>query len=194
MNSTPTVKRKKRRKRHEWERHLVYAKTGGRCFYCWDELDYIWDFVCDHFIPLSRGGLDDHSNLVPACYFCDNRKRSFMPTAILCTTLKKWKRGELVPKQYLDLPPAISAEKLTRHQRHQVKRYKQSREHQVAWEAYQKTRRCKAVHMGTIPNPVLPWHVLGNHTARLNDQKDVSPDHQRDQSVLELTVTHSGTN
>jgi hypothetical protein len=134
-NESQAQSSKKRRKRYEWERHLVFAKTGGICFYCWDKLDFLYDFVCDHFVPLSKGGADDHSNLVPSCYFCDNRKRSFLPTVILCTTLKKWKHGELIPKAYLDLPAAISNEKLTRHQRSQIRRYKRSWEAQAARES-----------------------------------------------------------
>jgi hypothetical protein len=162
LSSTP-ITIHKRKKRNEFERRLVWCKTGGRCFYCWDELDYIYDYVCDHYIPLSRGGVDDHTNLVPACYFCDNRKRSFMPTPHLCDALKKWKRGELVPKVYIDLPAAISKQKLSKHQQAQVKRYKESRQHQIAWEEHKRQRKSGALD-GTIPNPALPWHVLGNHT------------------------------
>jgi hypothetical protein len=152
------------------ERHLVFAKTAGHCFYCWDELDFIWDFVCDHYIPLSRGGADDHSNLVPACYFCDNRKRSFLPTAVLCQTLKKWKHGELVPKVYIDLPAAISNAKLTKGQQRQIKRYKESREAQIAWEEHKRQRKSDKL-SGFIPNPALPWHVLGNHTAKFYGER-----------------------
>jgi hypothetical protein len=166
LNSIPTAT--KRKKRTEFERRLVFAKTAGRCIYCWDELDFIWDFVCDHYIPLSRGGADDHSNLVPACYFCDNRKRSFLPTPVLCQTLKKWKRGELVPKVYIDLPDAISKEKLTRGQRRQIQRYKQSRQAQTAWEEYKRTHKGQS---GFIPNPALPWHILGNHAKHFYGQR-----------------------
>lgn len=153
---------KKRRKRAEWERHLVFAKTGGRCFYCWDELDFIWDFVCDHYIPLAKGGADDHSNLVPACYFCDNRKRSFLPSPILCQTLKKWKHGELVPKTTIDLPAPIPEAKLDR-----------------GWRANRRNR--KALRQasdkltGFIPNPVIPWHILGDHTDRFKHARRIDP-------------------
>jgi hypothetical protein len=100
-NESQAQSSKKRRKRYEWERHLVFAKTGGRCFYCWDELDFIWDFVCDHYIPLAKGGADDHSNLVPACYFCDNRKRSFLPTVVLCRRLKSGSTANSFQKRIL---------------------------------------------------------------------------------------------
>lgn len=143
---------KKRRKRLEWERHLVFAKTGGRCFYCWDELDFIWDFVCDHYIPLAKGGADDHSNLVPACYFCDNRKRSFLPTALLCQALKNWKHGNIVPRNFIDLPSPIPEEKLDRGARAQHRRSRK-----VIKQSSEKLT-------GFIPNPVIPWHILGDHT------------------------------
>jgi hypothetical protein len=149
LNSTPTATpaAKRRRKRSDWERHLVFAKTGGLCFYCWDKLDFIWDFVCDHYIPLAKGGADDHSNLVPACTFCDNRKRSFLPTPTLVATLKKWKHGELVPKTFIDLPDPISDEKLKRHTRNRAARARKA--------IQQASEKLTSV----LPNPVLPLNV-----------------------------------
>ena len=35
--------------------------------------------VKDHFIPLVQGGIDDHSNLMPACPRCDCLKRGNLP-------------------------------------------------------------------------------------------------------------------
>lgn len=66
----------------------VYAKTGGRCFYCdcvlpednkeYDDAGRVVEssrnWHVDHKTPLSRGG--DHSieNLVPACRKCNMAK------------------------------------------------------------------------------------------------------------------------
>jgi hypothetical protein len=157
LNSTPTAK-KKRKKRSEWERRLVYAKTGGRCFYCWDQIDFLYELVCDHYIPLSKQGIDDHSNLVPACKFCDQRKGHRLPTAILCDTLKKWKHGYFkinpipLPDAGEHIIPASHVEK-----RRAEKHYKNRKA----------IRRASDKLTGFIPNPVLPWNVLGNHTERL---------------------------
>lgn len=160
MNSIPTT-RTKRRKRLEWERQLVFAKTGGRCFYCWDELDIIWDLVCDHYIPLSRGGIDDHSNLVPACTFCDQRKGNRLPTPILCDTLKKWKHGHFkinpipLPEAGEVVIPSSGAEQ--RLLRRNIRNKKA-------------IKRVSDKLTNLIPNPALPWNVLGDHTNTLKEQ------------------------
>lgn len=46
------------------------AKYGNRCAYCGSEEK----MTRDHVIPLSRGGTNDISNLVPACLRCNLRK------------------------------------------------------------------------------------------------------------------------
>jgi len=63
----------------------VWAKTGGRCWYCGRELvdqqkhrhEYMenW-FVADHIEPKARGGTDALSNLTPACWVCNSSKGS----------------------------------------------------------------------------------------------------------------------
>lgn len=152
----PEAAPKKRRKRTELERHLVFAKTGGRCFYCWDELDFWWDFVCDHFVPLSKSGADDHSNLVPACKFCDNRKGHHLPTPQVCAWIKKWKHEGLqriTPRIDLPLPVGKKAARSLGIERSQKNR--------------KAITRAKDKLTGFIPNPVLPWNILGNHTNKL---------------------------
>lgn len=42
------------------------GKVGGR-------------MECDHYIPVSRGGMSDESNLVAACYKCNRSKTNKMP-------------------------------------------------------------------------------------------------------------------
>lgn len=59
-----TKKRKNKRQR-------VFDKTGGRCCYCGEKLDYD-DFHMDHMTPLSQGGEGyDISNLQPCCCNCN---------------------------------------------------------------------------------------------------------------------------
>lgn len=55
-------------------RKKILSKTGGRCFYCGvDEFDRIH---IDHATPISRGGSDALSNLLPACVDCNFEKRA----------------------------------------------------------------------------------------------------------------------
>lgn len=54
------------------KRAEILNKTGGRCHYCGCQLGDDWQ--PDHFIPLSRFGLDDIRNLVPACKRCNASK------------------------------------------------------------------------------------------------------------------------
>jgi hypothetical protein len=154
----------KRHKRTEFERRLVFTKTGGLCFYCWEALDYLWDYVCDHYIPLSKYGIDDHSNLVPACKFCDQRKGSRLPTPILCDTLKRWKRGEFKFEPIIDLPDGTIAVANTHLER------KRAARHQKNQNAIQRGND-KLTRL--LPNPVLPWEKWGNHTDKLyGDRRD----------------------
>lgn len=51
----------------------------GICHYCGktfkpDEL------TMDHLIPVSRGGLSEKMNIVPACKECNNKKKYFLPS------------------------------------------------------------------------------------------------------------------
>ena len=71
----------------EKKRKDVWSKTGGKCYYCGTQLEnedildwggkvvttrHHWDI--DHMIPVSRGGTNDTSNLVPACLSCNGKK------------------------------------------------------------------------------------------------------------------------
>lgn len=54
-----------------WAQKLAYY--GSRCFYCKNFLQNC-EITKDHRIPLSRGGTNWLSNLVPACLACNDSK------------------------------------------------------------------------------------------------------------------------
>ena len=61
---------------HTYEQWMQRVKFyGWRCFYCRTPLIHS-TLTKDHRIPLSKGGCDDASNLVPACKTCNSRKRN----------------------------------------------------------------------------------------------------------------------
>lgn len=52
----------------------VYVRIGG-CAYCWLPTD---DLEPDHVVPLSRGGSNSITNVVPACGDCNRDKRALL--------------------------------------------------------------------------------------------------------------------
>lgn len=57
-----------------------YAAQGGKCYYCSCDLA---KYHVDHYIPLSRGGTNDASNIVIACPHCNLAKRDMMPDVFI---------------------------------------------------------------------------------------------------------------
>lgn len=67
---------------------ICSIKTKNRCFYCKKLVSLaVKTAVLDHYIPRSRDGQDDHSNLVLACLDCDKAKKYFLPEAFVKTIL-----------------------------------------------------------------------------------------------------------
>jgi 5-methylcytosine-specific restriction endonuclease McrA len=58
--------RTRRRRKTPYKRDDVFARWGGRCVYCNAPAAHL-----DHVQPLSRGGRDLLSNVVPACAPCN---------------------------------------------------------------------------------------------------------------------------
>lgn len=57
--------------RRQWE--MKFFECGCKCLYC--EIPLLLDSATkDHLIPVSRGGSDDISNIVPACFRCNTMK------------------------------------------------------------------------------------------------------------------------
>jgi len=57
------------------KRAKVWRSNNGLCFYCNREITF-YEMVAEHKIPLSRGGLNNLSNLAPSCVDCDTEKGS----------------------------------------------------------------------------------------------------------------------
>jgi 5-methylcytosine-specific restriction endonuclease McrA len=67
----------RRRRAAPYSRSDVFARWGGQCCYCDAPSAHL-----DHVTPLSRGGRDVLSNVVPACADCNLNKAAF--------TLAEW--------------------------------------------------------------------------------------------------------
>jgi len=52
----------------------VWAKTGGKCWYCGKQTNPYDDFTIDHIIPENQGGDPAGDNAVPCCKSCNSRK------------------------------------------------------------------------------------------------------------------------
>lgn len=57
-------------------RRQVHLKYRGRCAYCGHRITQKAMQV-DHIVPRNRGGSDDHANLNPACFACNNYKLTY---------------------------------------------------------------------------------------------------------------------
>lgn len=62
-------------------RRLVFKKFGERCFYC-GTIDGDPDFTVDHVVPLSIGGKNVHTNMVPSCHECNSKKKRDKPPTV----------------------------------------------------------------------------------------------------------------
>jgi 5-methylcytosine-specific restriction endonuclease McrA len=69
--------RARRRRKAPYSRAEVFARWGGQCCYCDAPAEHL-----DHVVPLSRGGRDVLSNVVPACAACNLAKAAL--------TLAEW--------------------------------------------------------------------------------------------------------
>ena len=89
---------------------LPSISTGARCSYCGDRASG-WD----HVVPVRWGGTDDSSNLVPACWPCNKRKKD-QPAEVWQLNKKEreqwlrskgWMRARELPRDPADRKYAI---------------------------------------------------------------------------------------
>ena len=52
----------------------LYATQGGSCYYC--SVDIEGSYHIEHMTPLSRGGMNDVSNICLACAPCNLKKHT----------------------------------------------------------------------------------------------------------------------
>lgn len=76
LNDVSKEKQKARdlRKSSWWKNKIA----KGTCYYCGETFPPD-ELTMDHKIPLSRGGLSEKINLVPACKECNNNKKYLLP-------------------------------------------------------------------------------------------------------------------
>ncbi|MFG3200349.1 HNH endonuclease [Streptomyces sp. NPDC048208] len=63
----------------EYSRTAILARWLWKCAYCGNRAEHL-----DHIVPLSRGGTDTESNILPACAPCNLSKGA--------KTLEEWSR------------------------------------------------------------------------------------------------------
>lgn len=71
------MKRQPLTERHEYDaedRNELYKKTDFKCAHCGVKLVQGRNATLDHYIPLSRGGINQRLNIVPLCQKCNEKK------------------------------------------------------------------------------------------------------------------------
>lgn len=60
----------------EDEKEDVLKKTGGVCAHCGKPIFIGYEYSTDHFVPLSKGGVDRLINMIPLCKNCNKEKNN----------------------------------------------------------------------------------------------------------------------
>lgn len=74
-----------RRFRRQVTNTFLFARDQYQCQYCGREVAELKpreSLTRDHVVPMSRGGLNEWTNVVTACSSCNTRKASRLPTEI----------------------------------------------------------------------------------------------------------------
>lgn len=72
VSNTSGAAKKRSRKRR------IAARDGLRCNYCFAQFKNLSEATVDHFIPRSKGGTNQMSNLVLACDDCNQNKKNII--------------------------------------------------------------------------------------------------------------------
>lgn len=71
--------RRNRSKTRRWQRNHLIQRYGAVCFYDGLPFESMKDITFDHYIPVSKGGLDEIENYRLAHYRCNMLKGSMTP-------------------------------------------------------------------------------------------------------------------
>lgn len=66
----------RRKKITKEERTQIYNKSGGRCAYCGEKINFS-DMQVDHVVPLRLGGEDSIENMACSCRSCNKYKSTY---------------------------------------------------------------------------------------------------------------------
>ena len=64
------------------ELNIIFDRTSGHCWFCkhplkwshYGDRSFAMGWEVDHRVAVANGGTDDISNLIPACWTCNNAK------------------------------------------------------------------------------------------------------------------------
>lgn len=70
------------------KRFNVFKRDGFTCQYCGAKPPKVV-LECDHIIPVSKGGKDEHHNLITSCFSCNRGKSNILLTDLPETFLNK---------------------------------------------------------------------------------------------------------
>jgi len=94
----------KRRQAVKFSRSAILARDKNKCQYCGTRLD-LKDMQYEHVIPRAQGGRTEWTNIVSACYRCNQKKGSRTPEQAGMKLLVKPVRPKSLPQRTdFDLP------------------------------------------------------------------------------------------
>lgn len=82
---------------HQIDKHYLYLRDGGKCFFCSKALRYD-KVTVDHYLPKSMGGTDEIFNLVTSCKACNGIKKNVIPEDVEKKHLEWFIQGVLARK------------------------------------------------------------------------------------------------
>lgn len=72
--------RRNRSLARRWQRNSLINRRGAECYYCGFAFLSMKDITFDHYIPLSKGGLDELENYRLAHLNCNQLKANMLPS------------------------------------------------------------------------------------------------------------------